>query len=110
MGIRDTITMDYEKLRAPSIQNCFRNFLQLYTDSLYPELVEEFVISKSKEKEILDSYELGYITKDELCSFFFSHLFTKFVLNPKDKNITLNTELEIIKKKLKKEIEVIFGV
>jgi len=60
----------------------FADFIALYLGEA-PDLeeIKSYIEMKLEEKNIIESYNLGIITQEEVCSFLSSHLYTKFVLN-----------------------------
>ncbi|KZN57960.1 hypothetical protein [Pseudoalteromonas luteoviolacea] len=58
-----------------------------------------FIEEKCAEKEIVESFNAGLITKDELCSFLLDHIFTKFVLNEEYDDASVE-DINSIKEKL----------
>lgn len=82
--------------------SCFAEFIVLYLGSSPSiEAIGEYLKVKLEEKDILDSYEAGLITQDEVCSFLSAHLYTGFVLNQEGIQEVSNEEVNAFHQRIK---------
>lgn len=58
-------------------------FFYLYGTEISDTYIESFLLERFKTHDIEAAYNLGLITKDEVCSFIFSNLYTKFIIGAK---------------------------
>ncbi len=64
-----------------NVLECLAEFIFLYTGkTLQINEIQTYIEPKLIEKELMNSYKHGLITKEEVCDFVFAHLYTKFVL------------------------------
>lgn len=74
---------------------CLADFIALYSDGT-PRLeeIKRYIVMKFEEKGIVESYNNGLITQDEVCSFLSGHLYTGFVLNKRHIREVSNDKVE----------------
>ncbi len=85
-----------------NVLQCFADFIALYL-SKAPGLdkIKNYIELKSEEKNIVESYNGGLITQEEVCSFLLGHLYTKFVLNKNEVHEVGDDEIEEFHQKVK---------
>ena len=84
------------------VLECLVDFILLYL-SASPSLDElsHYISERFKEKDIIYGYNAGIVTQEEVCSFIFSNLYTKFVLNKENIQNVSERDLAEIQWRLK---------
>lgn len=84
------------------VLGCFADFIELYLGEA-PKLdsIKEYIEIKCVEKNIVEVYNAGILTQEEVCNLLLGHLFTRFVLNQNEVREVSDDVIADIFKKIK---------
>lgn len=90
-----------QRMLSINVLECLAEFIFLHLGKTFQlEEIQAYIEPKLIEKELMNSYNHGLITKEEVCDFVLAHLYTKFVLFNDVRPIN-NEQQMIIRNKLK---------